>query len=114
MNFLYQVATHKMYYSSYPIGPSSSRCLFVIDEVGKMELFSSSFVKCVQSLFKSTGSKPHPPPPPPGFEQDGGGDSVIVLATIPIARQRSHWLVEELRHREDCLLFEVKKLQLNF
>ena len=78
----------------------------MIDEIGKMELFSSSFVKCVQSLF---GSKPHPPLPPPGFEQEGGGDSVVVLATIPIARQRSHWLVEELRHREDCLLFEVKK-----
>ena len=81
----------------------------MIDEIGKMELFSDSFVKCVQSLFNPAGSKPHPPPPPPGFKQERGGDSVVVLATIPVARQRSHWLVEELRHREDCLLFEVWK-----
>ena len=92
-------------------GSSSGRQLYVIDEIGKMELFSSNFVKCVQSLFKPASSKPRPPlsSPPPGFEQEGGGDSVVVLATIPIARQRSHWLVEELRHREDCLLFEVRK-----
>lgn len=81
----------------------------MIDEIGKMELFSDSFVKCVQSLFNPASSKPHPPPPPPGFKQEGGGDSVVVLATIPVARQRSHWLVEELRHRDDCLLFEVWK-----
>ena len=92
-------------------GSSSGRRLYVIDEIGKMELFSNNFVKCVQSLFKPASSKPRPPiSSPPGFaEQEGGGDSVVVLATIPIARQRSHWLVEELRHREDCLLFEVRK-----
>ena len=65
--------------------------LFVIDEVGKMELFSRDFVEAVKALF-------HCP-------------SVVVLATIPIARQKSHWLVEELRHRPDCQLFEVGKSQ---
>ena len=64
-----------------------------------MELFSNSFVKSVQALFSSGPA--HQPLP------RSGGDSVVVLATIPIARQRSHWLVEELRYREDCLLFEV-------
>ena len=69
---------------SWSIVPSSAsgRRLFVIDEIGKMELFSDSFVKCVQSLFNPAGSKPHPPPPPPGFKQERGGDSVVVLATI--------------------------------
>ena len=60
-----------------------------------MELFSSSFVKSVQALFS------------PGPHPRSGAGSVVVLATIPIARQRSHWLVEELRCRDDCLLFEV-------
>lgn len=66
---------------------SEAKQLFIIDEVGKMELFSRDFVEAVKALF-------HCP-------------SVVVLATIPIARQKSHWLVEELRHRPDCCLFEV-------
>ena len=90
---------------------SCRRHLYVIDEVGKMELFSDSFVKCVQSLFNPLTSKPNPSPP--SFEQEWARDSVVVLATIPIARQRSHWLVEELRHREDCLLFEVYKFHFD-
>ena len=69
-------------------------CLFVIDEVGKMELFSTKFVKSIQALFN-----PEQKPTETG--------TMVVLATIPVARQRSHWLVEELRRREDCLLFEV-------
>ena len=82
----------------------SCRHLFVIDEIGKMELFSSSFVEHVQALFN---------PPMDQVESElqrssrlGPGSNVI-LATIPVARQRSHWLVEELRRRDDCLLFEV-------
>ena len=65
--------------------------LFVVDEVGKMELFSRSFVDCVKSLFRSPK------------------EGCVVMATIPVARQKSHWLVEELRQRKDCLLFEVAK-----
>ena len=71
--------------------------LFVIDEIGKMELFSGKFVKGVQALF-------HPEPHP------SATGSAVILATIPVTRQRSHWLVEELRHREDCLLFEVSDI----
>ena len=64
--------------------------LIVVDEIGKMELFSRSFVDCVKSLFHShTG----------GF---------VVMATIPVAHQKSHWLIEELRKRKDCSLFEVQ------
>ncbi len=61
--------------------------LLVIDEIGKMELFSREFVDVVQASFKCP--------------------NVVVMATIPIARQKSHWLVEELRCRNDCKLFEV-------
>lgn len=64
-----------------------SQTLFVIDEVGKMELFSRTFVDSVRSIFRSPAN--------------------VVMATIPIARQKSHWLLEELRKRKDCKLFEV-------
>ena len=63
--------------------------LFAIDEIGKMELFSQDFVEVVQAVFQCP--------------------DVVVLATIPVARQKSHWLVEELRQRPDCMLFEVRK-----
>ena len=69
----------------------------MIDEIGKMELFSGKFVKSVQALFNLES---HP----------SATGTVVILATIPVARQRSHWLVEELRHREDCLLFEVSDI----
>ena len=68
---------------------TSGGCVVVIDEIGKMELFSQAFVGTVRSLFERRD------------------DDVIVLATIPMARHKPHWLVEELRHRTDCLLFEV-------
>lgn len=61
--------------------------LVVVDEVGKMELLSSDFVEAVRALFDSS--------------------QCVVLATIPIASAKSHWLVEELRKRDDCQLFEV-------
>ena len=66
------------------------KTFYVVDEVGKMELFSCEFVKIVQGLFRRS-------------------KDVVVMATIPVARHKSHWLVEELRHREDCKLFEVSR-----
>jgi len=67
--------------------PEKMKTLFVIDEIGKMELFSREFVEVVKAVFQCP--------------------DVVVLATLPIARQKSHWLVEELRHRPDCMLYEV-------
>lgn len=61
--------------------------LVVVDEVGKMEVISSDFVEAVRALFDSC--------------------RCVVLATIPIASTKSHWLVDELRKRDDCRLFEV-------
>ena len=72
-----------------PSGSGNKKRLFAIDEIGKMELFSQDFVEVVQAVFQCP--------------------DVVVLATIPVARQKSHWLVEELRQRPDCMLFEVRK-----
>ena len=78
----------------------------IVDEVGKMELFSHKFVEQVKLLFE-TGSGPmhhmKTPPSPLGLNR------VVLLATIPVARahQKSHWLVEGLRQRRDCQLYEV-------
>ena len=62
----------------------------MIDEIGKMEMFSSSFVQTVRSLTAHVGS--------------------TVLATIPIAKGRPIPLVEELRHSADAKLVVVKYL----
>ena len=70
-------------------GSGNKKRLFAIDEIGKMELFSQDFVEVVQAVFQCP--------------------DVVVLATIPVARQKSHWLVEELRQRPDCMLFGVRK-----
>ena len=70
-------------------GSEKRKRLFVIDEIGKMELFSQDFITVVQAVFQCP--------------------DVVVLAMIPVARQKSHWLVEELRQRPDCMLFEVWK-----
>ncbi len=73
----------------------------VIDEVGKMELFSRKFVQSVRALFEDVN--------PVSSHSDPTHMGVVILATIPIARsgQRSHELLEMLRNRRDCLLYEV-------
>ena len=74
----------------------------VIDEVGKMELFSKKFVERTMELFEQSRTDDHSQ-----TKSEGG---VVLLATIPIVRvhQRSHWLVEYLRERKDCWLIEVR------
>ena len=69
-------------------GSSSKKCIQVIDEIGKMELFSKDFVQLVQSTFQSPKS--------------------VVMATIPLSKGKSHWLLEELRNRKDVQIFEVR------
>ena len=70
-----------------PHDGSSKKCVHVIDEIGKMELFSRDFVQLVQSTFQSPKN--------------------VVMATIPISKGKSHWLLEELRNRKDVQIFEV-------
>ena len=66
---------------------SSTHRLVVIDEIGKMELFSQEFVQLVRTTFEQK--------------------HCIVLATIPVAKGRPIALLEDLRQRQDCQLFEV-------
>lgn len=75
--------------SSQTLG--TRKCVVVIDEIGKMELLSRSFTDAVRRI----------------FEQKPAKDGVLVMATLPVAGYKPHWLVEELRHRKDCMLFEV-------
>lgn len=74
--------------ASQPSSSGAKSRLLVIDEIGKMELFSQNFVDAVKRL----------------FEQQ---DNLVVLATIPVAKHKSHWLVEELRHHPNSQVFEV-------
>ncbi|XP_060071749.1 cancer-related nucleoside-triphosphatase-like [Ylistrum balloti] len=63
--------------------------IFVIDEIGKMELFSQTFVRVVRDLLSSANT--------------------TVIATIPIAKGRPIPLVEEVRQRSDAVLFTLSQ-----
>lgn len=75
--------------------------LLVVDEVGKMELFSRDFVERVRVLFESGGHT--------SFLGGCGHVGVVLMATIPVHRPRSksHWLLEAIRQRQDCKLYQV-------
>ncbi|XP_065842816.1 cancer-related nucleoside-triphosphatase homolog isoform X2 [Oscarella lobularis] len=64
--------------------------LFVIDEIGKMEMFSESFVAAVRTLFDS--------------------DNARILATVPLVRSPGSLpFVERLKARKDVKLCQVSK-----
>ena len=65
-------------------------CVYVIDEVGKMELFSERFVQEVRDLL--------------------GNQHTTILTTIPVAKGKPIPFVEEVRHRKDAVLFQVMDL----
>ncbi|XP_033835569.1 cancer-related nucleoside-triphosphatase [Periophthalmus magnuspinnatus] len=67
--------------------------VFIIDEIGKMELFSQSFIRAVrQTLDRS---------------------SCTVLGTIPIPKQKPLALVEEVRARSDVKVYTISKENRN-
>ena len=66
-------------------------CVYVIDEVGKMEMFSDSFVREVRDLLENP--------------------STTVLTTIPVAKGKPIPFVEEIRHRKDAILYQVINLK---
>ncbi|XP_056148340.1 cancer-related nucleoside-triphosphatase [Lampris incognitus] len=69
------------------------RLVFVIDEIGKMELFSQSFIRAVRQTLDSS--------------------SYSILGTIPIPKGKPLGLVEEVRHRSDVKVFTVSKENRN-
>ncbi|CAH1264374.1 NTPCR [Branchiostoma lanceolatum] len=69
--------------------PSGTKCVYIIDEIGKMEMFSQHFIQAVRIVLDSPGS--------------------TVLATIPVPKGRPLPLVEEIRRRKDTTLFTVTK-----
>lgn len=71
---------------------SSAHHLIVIDEIGKMELLSEEFVHLVRTVYEQK--------------------HCTVLATIPVAKGRPIALLEELRKRQDCQVFEVNNIMV--
>jgi nucleoside-triphosphatase len=63
--------------------------VYVIDEVGKMEMFSERFVHEVRDLLEN--------------------QRTTVLTTIPAAKGKPIQFVEEIRHRKDALVYQVYK-----
>lgn len=63
--------------------------MFVIDEIGKMELFSQSFIRAVRQTLD--------------------GSSFTVLGTIPVPKGKPLGLVEEVRNRTDVKVFTVSE-----
>ncbi|XP_017279728.1 cancer-related nucleoside-triphosphatase [Kryptolebias marmoratus] len=70
-----------------------SRKVFVIDEIGKMELFSQPFIQAVRQTLD--------------------GSCCTVLGTIPVPKGKPLGLVEEVRGRRDVKVFTVSKENRN-
>ncbi|XP_075851581.1 cancer-related nucleoside-triphosphatase isoform X2 [Microcebus murinus] len=65
----------------------------VIDEIGKMELFSQPFIQAVRQTLSTPGT--------------------IILGTIPVPKGKPLALVEEIRNRSDVKVFNVTKENRN-
>ncbi|KAM9613501.1 cancer-related nucleoside-triphosphatase [Trichechus inunguis] len=72
-------------------GPGQRVC--VIDEIGKMELFSQTFIQAVRHTLSTPGT--------------------VVLGTIPVPKGKPLALVEEIRNRSDVKVFSVTKENRN-
>ncbi|NWV40089.1 NTPCR triphosphatase, partial [Grantiella picta] len=68
-------------------GGDTEKRIFVIDEIGKMELFSQAFIQAVRQVLAGSGT--------------------VVLGTIPIPKGKPLDLVEEIRSRQDVKVFNV-------
>uniref|UniRef100_A0A3P9NSH3 Nucleoside-triphosphatase, cancer-related n=1 Tax=Poecilia reticulata TaxID=8081 RepID=A0A3P9NSH3_POERE len=68
-----------------PLFRHVSRTVFIIDEIGKMELFSQAFIRAVRQTLD--------------------GSSCTILGTIPVPRGKPLGLVEEVRSRRDVKVF---------
>ena len=76
--------------------------MYVIDEIEKMGLFSKPFVKGVRAILRQG---PHLRP-----KKLIDVEPLVVMATFPKESGEAHQLINEIKSREDCALFEVKKI----
>ncbi|XP_010122521.1 PREDICTED: cancer-related nucleoside-triphosphatase, partial [Chlamydotis macqueenii] len=74
-------------------GSDAEKKICVIDEIGKMELFSQAFIQAVRQTLTGSGA--------------------VVLGTIPIPKGKPLDLVEEIRSRKDVQVFNVSKENRN-
>ncbi|XP_069500944.1 cancer-related nucleoside-triphosphatase isoform X2 [Ambystoma mexicanum] len=74
-------------------GVGGEKRVCVIDEIGKMELFSQPFVRLVREILDS--------------------ECAAVLGTIPVPKGKPLILVEEIRQRGDVKVFSVTKENRN-
>ncbi|XP_008499334.1 cancer-related nucleoside-triphosphatase [Calypte anna] len=74
-------------------GSDAEKNICVIDEIGKMELFSQAFVQAVRQTLAASGT--------------------VVLGTIPVPKGKPLDLVEEIRSRKDVKVFNVSKENRN-
>ncbi|XP_021076423.1 cancer-related nucleoside-triphosphatase isoform X1 [Mus pahari] len=72
-------------------GPKHRVC--IIDEIGKMELFSQPFIQAVRQTLSTPG--------------------IIVVGTIPVPKGKPLALVEEIRKRNDVKVFNVTRENRN-
>lgn len=64
-----------------------SKTVFILDEIGKMELFSQSFIRSVKQTLDNS--------------------SCTILGTIPLPKGKPLGLIEEVRSRTDVKVFIV-------
>ncbi|MGH0147240.1 UNVERIFIED_CONTAM: hypothetical protein FKN15_051250 [Acipenser sinensis] len=70
-------------------GGSTGKRVYIIDEIGRMELFSQSFIQAVRQTLENAQSS--------------------ILGTIPIPKGKPLGIVEEIRNRRDVKVFTVTK-----
>ncbi|XP_018428867.1 PREDICTED: cancer-related nucleoside-triphosphatase [Nanorana parkeri] len=70
-------------------GNSAQKSVCVIDEIGKMELFSQKLIFVVHKIFASSNA--------------------VVFGTIPVPKGKPLPLVEEIRHRQDVKVLNITK-----
>ncbi|XP_041106732.1 cancer-related nucleoside-triphosphatase isoform X2 [Polyodon spathula] len=66
-------------------GGSTGKRVYIIDEIGRMELFSQSFIQAVRQTLENAQSS--------------------ILGTIPIPKGKPLGIVEEIRNRRDVKVF---------
>lgn len=69
--------------------PTLPKTVIVIDEIGKMELFSKAFQDAVHKIFNSL--------------------NCVIIATVPVSKGKPFPIVDELLSRKDTVLFTVTR-----